>query len=694
MSNLRDIMQMFRERDEAIKRLTTSIFSLETTDDVERATVCAVALSELNARLDAALDGDLERAKKFFALCKRTHWTAKGGATDAADMLATSSLLLRQSAARAGFRPDLRCERHRVAAPRVSQPSRQLSTAYASLDDIGMMMNPQADRFVLCRVLSVPVVSVGVQFVAEDALRNAFWVQVGHAPATGTLAARAMLSDAVGALVAIHAPVLSLSADGWQPVIKCPHDANFVRIRDRSSDVLRATPWFEAPLATPLEWKVRGNERFAAQRYAEACAAYSRGLELDPEFLDLRANRTTAWIKLGEWTNAIADADGVLQRDKTHRKCAMRRASALAKSARFDEAAKAWAHARTLCAADAANDLAECAAGEARALLSIEQRAGRFNWRAVMATMNEEVGTYVHASVTRHKAPRGMVASAAIKRGELVLVETALAATLWQRDLNDALLAAALQDAAKREQLATLCRDRLPVTGDAADSSTVDNAERVATSFALDFWPTHAWRQRNELRAWRGVGVNAAYLQHSCRPNCVVTTVGELIVVQTIDAIAAGDELTVARCRIDAPLGERRAALEQQALPQCRCERCTAEASDNACESLMRRFYALQHKVETGVADLGPVEALVIELLVNPLARDNTLSYLMSMCLARQRTDMQAVRKLVLQAHSASNRVDLATCTLMLSEMESAYSAEKLAEWIGLIVPSEKIINL
>jgi hypothetical protein len=698
MSNLRDIMQMFRERDEAIKRVAQSIGALDTIEQADRAMNLAEVLSDLNRRLATALQGDVERAKKFYALCKRTHWTAStaGGATDVQEMQSQCARLLRQSQSpvRGGFRPDMRCERHRVSVPLVDAALEDL-TPFASIDEIGCMLNARADRYLLCRVMCEPVVNVGIQFVAEDAAKNAFFVHVGDAPISGSKWPRAFFGgDGIGTIVAVCAPVLTLSSDGWQPVIKCPLEGNCRIVGYRSAAHLRGTPWFEEPCKTPLEWKVRGNERFAAHRYDEALHAYTIGLALDETQIDLRANRTTVWIKLGNWVAAINDADVVLARDKSHRKCAMRRAAALHKTFQFNEAAEAWVYARSLCAADAVNDVAECEAGERRARLGIEQSAGRFDWPAVMASLGDEVATYFHPLVTLNdNKPRGLVATAPLKRGELVLVETAAAATLWQRDLADALLGCTRTDITKQFLLDDILRERVP-DHDAGGRSV--NVERVAASCALDFWPSHAWRHRSDLRAWRGVGLKASLLRHSCRPNCAVTTVGTLIIVQTIADIAVDGELFVARCRIDVPLVERRSALEQMQMPPCECARCTAEAKDAQCERLMRRFFQMQYKIESGVNDIGQVEPLARALIDHPLARDSTLSFLMSMSFgfARGRSDMQPVRDLVVQAHSRTNAVDLASCTLMLHEMEQAYSKEAVLEWLKLIVPSTEIVNL
>jgi hypothetical protein len=219
-----------------------------------------------------------------------------------------------------------------------------------------------------------------------------------------------------------------------------------------------------------------------------------------------------------------------------------------------------------------------------------------------------------------------------------------------------------------------------------------DHAERIAAACALDFWPGGVWRQRSELRAQRGVGIAAAYFAHSCRPNCVVTTVGALIIVQTIDNVVAGVELCVARCRIDAPLAEALAAL---ARPQCVCARCVAEAADTQCEGLMRRFDEVRAKIEANSADLTAEQALAMAnaVLESPTARDNTMAYLLSASFARERNHLRVARDAVVRALDPENAVDVAT---FLDELERAYSTDKemLNKWIRSIVPDPRIVQL
>lgn len=85
--------------------------------------------------------------------------------------------------------------------------------------------------------------------------------------------------------------------------------------------------------------KKEGNICFQDARYAEAVAAYTRSIELNPSDHLLFSNRSAAYLKLGESAiEALADAEKCIELAPTWSKGYSRQASALQELKRWDEA--------------------------------------------------------------------------------------------------------------------------------------------------------------------------------------------------------------------------------------------------------------------------------------------------------------------------------------------------------------------
>jgi len=80
--------------------------------------------------------------------------------------------------------------------------------------------------------------------------------------------------------------------------------------------------------ATAVELKTQGNDALAAGQYAQACALYSRAIEIDDASHVLYSNRAMAHIKAESYGLAIADAERAIRLDPTYIKAYYRRGSA------------------------------------------------------------------------------------------------------------------------------------------------------------------------------------------------------------------------------------------------------------------------------------------------------------------------------------------------------------------------------
>jgi tetratricopeptide (TPR) repeat protein len=379
-------MTKFRERGVLVERLAEA-FKTKTPEQMTEVNNATAEFVVHNTELRSAFDADAVCATQFFTLCKRTHWVVDAEG-------ANLNLLAKSTDPVVQYGDSLNAGFHDACRPPCGAPLAQL-TPLTSLFDIGCMANANArlDRYLLCRVTAlVPFAQDELYLVAEDAERTEFWVRF---PPYDSRVCKAMFSDGPDCVVALKAPQVALHGANWDPLLLA-FSADCELLHDRSSELLRGTPWFVAPADTPLDWKLRGNASFAKQRHCEAAACYSRGLELDADNVDLRANRANAYLKVGEWHKALDDADAVLARDAKHLKCAMRRASALFKLARIADADAAWKRARAL--AVTAADIGECEQA-ARKLAAADARSrGKVD---SSGSGDDDLSTYVHPNIAR-----------------------------------------------------------------------------------------------------------------------------------------------------------------------------------------------------------------------------------------------------------------------------------------------------
>ena len=84
---------------------------------------------------------------------------------------------------------------------------------------------------------------------------------------------------------------------------------------------------------------------------------------------------------------------------------------------------------------------------------------------------------------------------------------------------------------------------------------------------------------RNVDLLGRGVYLDACLFNHSCAPNCSVSTGVHSLHVTVDEAVEAGDELTISYCDLLQPYAARQRYLRKAYHFDCACERCTAEAA-------------------------------------------------------------------------------------------------------------------
>lgn len=180
---------------------------------------------------------------------------------------------------------------------------------------------------------------VNAAFVAlavEDPHGNTTQVNVYHY--LFTLDASMDETDVIfplGAALAIREPNYRHPMEGGIPVIRIDSPSDLVFL-DRQSEFVNDVSWPTATVVdapqyptAALGWKDRGNEYYKRKQWFCAAIAFSQGLKLEPRHHLLLLNRAAAYLELGCFNSAAADAEAVVSmdiREDAHRRKAVYRA--------------------------------------------------------------------------------------------------------------------------------------------------------------------------------------------------------------------------------------------------------------------------------------------------------------------------------------------------------------------------------
>jgi tetratricopeptide (TPR) repeat protein len=647
-SSQREMMALFRARAEAVTEWA-ALMRWHSQADLETKEAATCKLKAINEQLE-----DMhERADKLFELWTRTHRTKVTRESMLAHHARVGQMM--RDATRAQFVVVLATTCDAVAGVLVERKSLSVLERVDDIDKLPFVRFC-ASAFLLCRAISSPLVRNGVVFVAEDLRGNAFSVHVAHVAFADQAIGDRLVRT--GLIFAIKNPWFTLRGESWDPAVRCVPLENFVALHDTSSELLRDTPWFEAPCATALEWKLRGNVLFASQQFDGAVAAYSRGIELDGGAVDLLANRSMAQIQLGEWRAALDDVDAVLAIEPRHAKSLARRVVVLGKLRRYSDALAALTSAGAI----------ENADEQRRRLDTLEQQSrGEYDFADIFRkswlggnAARAPIASYVHSAL--HYAPTtvagraiGTFARTALPRCTLVIVDEVLARCGGQTPnvtLLDELFRTAQTDSFVRAQVDELL-GALKIDADLnGDSCWYARVRELCLSYFDVFLggPNDLMSaQRDGAVPPRALGFHVARINHSCVPNCVISGWGDFFVVQTSRDIAAGEELFVAHVVVDQPLAVRTKALAVRQFV-CHCARCAHEAADRVCQQLAQQLANFQR--EAGEISAARVRTFSNLLASNNGARQSLLASLLPLAFPKSLVDQ------VRQHLTASGRVD------------------------------------
>ncbi|GAA5893992.1 hypothetical protein JCM6882_007953 [Rhodosporidiobolus microsporus] len=508
------------------------------------------------------------------------------------------------------------------------------------------------DRYLLCRIVSLPILEVSVSFMVEDPSGRTEYFSVYRFPLHGVETGPDL--DALfplGQVLAVKEPLFKMNQNGINAIIRVdsPTDLVFVHPND---PLLRTICWTfpnpGKPIPSSFDYKAHGNALFKAKKYLLAVKAYTDGLASatsDEQKLLLHLNRAQAHLFLEKFASACRDSSTVLSlldngaeaAEQTRFKALFRRARALEGMKLLPSARDAYVEAFKVDPTSV-----EVKAGQQRVEKMLgEAKTGVFNWlqleaQAVKSAKEKKldrtnnVGDYVGpikvVKLEARGGGRGIVATRDIKAGELLIVEKAFAVGEGPKDPNKTILMAfdlKTRNAATFEQV-NLVDDvvqrmlddpstapllyslyggsEFPASGEATLNPLgrrpietgkevfVDTARIEAILVANRFGLTAIDTAKDALSTPSGLFLNTSLFNHSCAGNAAWTVMSDLMIVRSRAGIKKGEEIFIPYVSVEAPADKRKGVLRGHfGDAGCGCDLCKLDDAAGAVKLNRRR---------------------------------------------------------------------------------------------------------
>lgn len=523
-------------------------------------------------------------------------------------------------------------------------------------------------RVLFCRILTKPVIMMGVTFATEDPA--GLTVNVTIQQVTPHLISKLPESVietiyAPGTMLAIKEPTMKFVLKG-PPAVRVEVVSDVERIHPLCPD-LPQLHWaykpVKADLRTAVQIKESGNKAVAKSQYLLAVHEYSYALTCPPEQLDdklrfiLLSNRALANVKLGRPASAYRDcldaeelADKAEATKDQYTRLGWRKALA-AYDLRLWETAKEYTM-KSL----------EAGVVEARPMLDkianrlAEQVLGHtaYDWKSMFVDYTSgsilDVADYwgpieVRGSTVRQV--QGVFLKADVKAGDLLFVETAFMhaapseirkTSLNQFDfstghaargtqvlaihktvhrlidapgdivmLRAAQNAKASPDASLRfseEERLAMATQRDPVNIDLSEIQEISEMSHHMHPLAPNGYDPNASTDDEEARQTSLFPLGSS-MCHQCMPNVYVSVWGNVMIVRALHDLPKDSELFSCATSGAAAYDERTVRLSLRGIV-CRCDLCVADAS----EDHRKRAQILETELPTMFAKLTHISAM------------------------------------------------------------------------------------
>ncbi|BGP34244.1 hypothetical protein JCM10296v2_006059 [Rhodotorula toruloides] len=528
-----------------------------------------------------------------------------------------------------------------------SRPLHELKPRHASHKD--------AQRAgLLLRIVSVPCYVIGISFAAEDTNGRVEHITVYNFPLHGIRTGPDL--DALfplGTLCAIREPSFKMGDTENGHAVRCDSASDF-HFLESDSPILADARWPGPAPAKPrpasFDWKALGNGYFAQRKDYLAVRAYSEGLARcsSPEQrLVYYLNRAQANLRLSNLGGAWRDTSAVLSflkagisggPPRAELKATIRRAWALEGLRHLERAHEEYNRALEL-----DQEESDVHSGQGFVEVLIGQRdAGAFDWAELkklatgwMAPGGLPVADYFGpvkiARLEQRSRGRGIVASEAMKAGDLIIVEKALAtaanlsagrtlaydltsdtmADTSRAELVTALAARMMDDSSVAPLIYSLHGGpRFPPSGDFAPTAVRDRpllpfatqatagTSRLEAISLVNAFPLGRFKVGYEGidNSASGLFLVASMLNHSCQPNAHWMNLGDVMVVRARTAIAEGDEILISYVPSASSQTLADNVLRQRTMTACGCVMCE-EMINNGGDQITLRHKLLDESI-------------------------------------------------------------------------------------------------
>ncbi|RUS20899.1 hypothetical protein BC937DRAFT_94090 [Endogone sp. FLAS-F59071] len=519
----------------------------------------------------------------------------------------------------------------------------------------------------VCRTIVKPFKFKGVHLVVEDPI-------TGHGPrsARQVKADRLSLYDFVsfpgscsdlsevvplGTRLFIKEPYYKIGSQDGVPTIRCdsPADVIFVPNEQIDGPLLAGLQWTdtlsvtygptvkcgpEPCIKSADDLKRKGNEQFTRKDYVSAINTYTQALGLEPRNDLLLSNRAQAYLNLNQFHKAQDDAEEAWNVSKTNIKARFRQAKALYGMKLYEKASAILKDLKT--------------STEIQQLLqSIQQRLeeqqhGRYDIKGIIEESRSihylDHADYVgHVRVTDIPGKgRGMMATENIVEGTLLLCSKAFAIVFEdEREKHveiptNASIVSRIVCKLQNEPLATADIYNLyagpnmppiPVNRTNTTENILLDINRITNIvdqnclelrsddhlWSQPFLP-HAFgtgsRDKTKIGNEAGLWIMPSFINHSCLANASYITIGDLMFVRAMRAIAKDEEILISYLSIGGTCGERKEKLQlcgfECKCPLCESERTQPRALRNRRAQLLSTFEGFRSAILTGDSAMIP----------------------------------------------------------------------------------------
>lgn len=311
------------------------------------------------------------------------------------------------------------------------------------------------------------------------------------------------------------------------------------------------------PAMNAAYWKTEGNRYFMEEKFYDSIRCYSTGLILEPQNIDLLANRALNYINIGCFHRALEDAETVVKIDSNHFKGIYTRAKALQGLYRYDEAI----------------ELLNCDyVIEKLKLLERQSLTGEYDFKKLFERgklFRDNFADFIgHVNIMAGKR-RGLVATKDIPPGQLLIASKAFAITeiddIWAVDYS---------------KLVEIVTEKLKIEPELqADFYQLSGNETIESICILNSFTFSSFRRDDEKFA--GLWIPSSYINHSCSDcNSHWVVFGDVMLIRSFRPIPEGDEILIPNVSIATEYEKREQFFKKRGI-SCNCRLCKLDRADS-----------------------------------------------------------------------------------------------------------------